>query len=477
MKQGNEKPVALKYSEKKEYYPLSSAQRRLFLHQMLDPESVAYNETRIIELGESIDYAEVVKHLNDLIKRHSIFRTTIHLINDEPMQVVHDDLTIKPQVYDCAEEDIREKIIEFIQPFSLGELPLIRTQLLSIKSGRKILLMDMPHIITDGISTNIFSNEFFKLYNKQPLEPLEYSFVDFCEWEKRESKTPKIENQRRYWRERLRSMESGFFLPNESGEIVLKSNGINTSDPVLIGSINEISKRLVAFNTTYFLLMLSCLYILLFKVSKKKKLLVGTATSGRNLADIENVLGLFINIIPLYKEIDDELTFERFLQGVSLDIMKDFDNQDLRFEDLVKEISIQKHDPNSPLFNTMLVSYVGKYKTDSKIQKASKYLSDLNSSRYDFTLLLLQDDEKYSISAEYSISAFRQETVDQMINYLVAIYQQVIANPSAKIKDIRLISDDMRLRIAQKLKTKPLQREFQETAKGIEEVQFDFDFD
>jgi non-ribosomal peptide synthetase component F len=166
----------------------------------------------------------------------------------------------------------------------------------------------------------------------------------------------------------------------------------------------------------------------------------------------------------LYKNVDDEVSFTEFLKQVAFDTMQDFDHQDIHFEDLIKGLPAQVNNPGSPLFNVMLVSYVGKYKADGKIQKATRYLDNVRSSRYDFTFLLVQDDEHHQVSAEYAVDAFTAETAKRLMDYVQIIFKQVVDNPDIKLGDIQLIGDDMR--------TKML-KQFRPKAKGLQGVLHD----
>jgi hypothetical protein len=166
--------------EKIDFYPLSSAQKRLYILQQIDIGSTAYNMPEIIPLLQEPDMEKMGKVVIQLIQRHESLRTSFHIIADEPVQIIHDEVEFKIEYYDIdnrqqaignSEEEMPnayclmpESVIkDFIRHFDLLHAPLLRVGLLKTKETKNLFMVDMHHIISDGISRVLLVQEFMAL--------------------------------------------------------------------------------------------------------------------------------------------------------------------------------------------------------------------------------------------------------------------------------------------------------------------------
>ncbi|HLP48048.1 MAG TPA: condensation domain-containing protein, partial [Candidatus Kapabacteria bacterium] len=192
--------VSIEPAEKKEYYLLSSAQKRLYVLQRMNPEIISYNIPEIIPLPVESDLQKIEATFRKLIKRHESLRTSFHMINDTPVQVVHDHVAFKADLFDLKDtQNPRDYITRFISPFDLTQAPLIRTGLLKEAGKRCILIVDMHHVISDGSSHEILLNDFLSLYQGKDLPPLPVQYKDFSEWQNGEKETENLKRQEEYW--------------------------------------------------------------------------------------------------------------------------------------------------------------------------------------------------------------------------------------------------------------------------------------
>jgi acyl carrier protein len=119
--------------EKKEYYPLFSAQKRLYILQQMDPDSIAYNLPRVVTLEGEVEPGRLEKAFQELTNRHESLRTSFHLIQNIPMQKTHQEVSVPVAYWEMEAEAAREKVRAFIAPFDLKKAPLLRVGL--IKTG------------------------------------------------------------------------------------------------------------------------------------------------------------------------------------------------------------------------------------------------------------------------------------------------------------------------------------------------------
>ncbi|EPR13629.1 SDR family NAD(P)-dependent oxidoreductase, partial [Ruminiclostridium papyrosolvens] len=188
-------PVA----EEKEYYHVSSGQRRMYIMSQVDGETTNYNIPGVNIIEGELDRNHLEEVFKVLIQRHEAFRTTFKVIDDEPVQVIHKDIDFTIEYIDAQESQVRDIIEAFIRPFTLKMAPLIRVGLISLSKTKHILIHDIHHIVFDGSSMRILMKEFFTLYNRQELPEMLLQYKDFCEWENNLIKSGSMSKQEEYW--------------------------------------------------------------------------------------------------------------------------------------------------------------------------------------------------------------------------------------------------------------------------------------
>ncbi|MCP4152805.1 MAG: AMP-binding protein, partial [bacterium] len=175
--------------EKKEYYPLSSPQKRLYILQQMELNSTVYNMPTVIPLGETADMEKLEDTFKKLIKRHESLRTFFHMKGDEPLQRIHDTVEFE------METDGSGKV----RPFDLSKAPLLRAGILKTTEDQYLLGVDMHHIISDGISHGILVKDYAALYGGETLPPLRIQYKDFSEWQNKDKEKENIKQQEAYW--------------------------------------------------------------------------------------------------------------------------------------------------------------------------------------------------------------------------------------------------------------------------------------
>ncbi|HLP59825.1 MAG TPA: condensation domain-containing protein, partial [Candidatus Deferrimicrobium sp.] len=189
-----ERPISIDPVEEKEYYECSFAQKRLYIESLVQTGSTAYNMPIIMELAGNLDYAKLENAFLSLIRRHENLRTSFDVVEDHAVQKVHrlEDISF-------SIERAAETIEDFIKPFDLSRAPVFRVGLIKKEEKRHILMVDMHHIISDGISLKTLAGEFMALYDGNELPSLRIQYKDFSEWQNRLFRSQEIEKQKKYW--------------------------------------------------------------------------------------------------------------------------------------------------------------------------------------------------------------------------------------------------------------------------------------
>ncbi|MCP4147535.1 MAG: amino acid adenylation domain-containing protein, partial [bacterium] len=194
--------IPIEAVEKKEYYPVSPAQKRLFIMHRLDTAGLAYNMPLVFGIEGKFEKERVQKTFQAFIRRHESVRTTFEILNGEPVQKIWDHPGVfELENYRCysAGESSDKIIRDFIRPFDLKQAPLLRVALIERTEEEHLMVMDMHHIISDGTSMSLMSKEFCRLYMGEQLSPLTVQYKDYSQWLHQRGINGEIKKQEQYW--------------------------------------------------------------------------------------------------------------------------------------------------------------------------------------------------------------------------------------------------------------------------------------
>ncbi|UCH96422.1 MAG: amino acid adenylation domain-containing protein, partial [Candidatus Aminicenantes bacterium] len=175
--------ISVESMEEKEFYPLSPAQKRIYISHQIKKESKSYNIPVILEIRGKIDTERLENTFKLLITRHESLRTSFMMLKEEPVQVVHDEVEFRIEYFESREKETREILKTFIRPFSLEKAPLLRVGLCDTGGEKCLLMVDMYHIISDGFSYGILVKDFLALWEKKQLPPIKIRYKDFAQWQ------------------------------------------------------------------------------------------------------------------------------------------------------------------------------------------------------------------------------------------------------------------------------------------------------
>jgi len=249
------------------------------------------------------------KAFQELIHRHESFRTSFKMINDEPVQVIHPEVDfqfekISPVIKEEYNKlNLMNLMKEFIRPFDLSKAPLLRAGLFTTKDNISILLTDMHHIISDGISMEIFKKELSELYDSRLLPPLSLQYKDYAEWQYRENRKEKLRNQENYWLEKFQGEIPVLNLPIDHPRPAIQSFQGNTyTFEIDRGQTGVLTRWAEREQQTLFMMLCGLYTIFLSKLSGQEDIVVGTPAAGRRHANLENIIGMFLDEVNVPDE-------------------------------------------------------------------------------------------------------------------------------------------------------------------------------
>ncbi|MDH4471669.1 MAG: amino acid adenylation domain-containing protein [Fluviicola sp.] len=434
--------------EKREYYPVSAAQKRMFVMNQMALQSTNYNFPFFIELSDQMDVLRLEEAFSKLIMRHESLRTSFKLTEEGVVQVIHnyEDLVVKLIVTDTTKDRVEKEFNRFLRPFDLSTAPLFRMELLQVAGGASILLVDLHHIIADAMSLEIIRKELFDLYSGADLPELTIQYKDFAAWQNEAFKSGIIENQKKYWLSKFENEIPVLELPLDyTRPDVLSFEGATYNMNLNDDLYQQIKGFTQENNITMYMFFLSVYYIMLHKYSGQDDIVIGSFVLGRNHADLQNMIGMFINTLPIRNYPSDEKTGLDFLNEVKQSAIESFENMDYQYDDLVDNLKLERTVSRNAIFDVTF-SYMSFFNDGSSPERPTntsttaieKFLN--TTAKNDFNLMCTEGD-KMAFEFEYCTKLFKAETIERMATAFETIAFELVAEPRKKIASINLISE------------------------------------
>ncbi len=440
--------------EKREYYPLSSAQKRLFILWQVDRDGTGYNMPSVMSLEGNPDMARIEGIFKGLILRHESLRTSFRLIDEQPVQEIYEDVPFGIEYYgaenlgsngdDDPEKILFEKAIgRFIRPFDLSLAPLLRVGVLKLSPERYILMVDMHHVISDGLSVGILVKEFIALYKGEALPALKSQYKDYSQWQLSERGDESLKLQELYWLERFSGEIPVLEMPLDFPRPDRKDYTGESIDFVLdketAGKLNESARQTGA---TLYMVLLALYNLLLMKYTGQREIIVGSPIIGRPHPDLQSILGVFVNMLPMRNRAERDQNFKDFLEEVRENALKAYENQDYQFEELVKNLNLKRDMKRNPLFDTVFqMDNIDRQEIDIEGLKILPHDFEYNNCQFDLILRARERGDVIDMRLTYQTALYKKAKIEKMIERYLEVVRQVVADPEVKIRDINISHD------------------------------------
>lgn len=437
--------------------PLSFSQQRLWFIEHLEAQSSLYNILTAILLKGSLDIEILTKAINFIIQRQSSLRTIFETVNSQPVQKILPELEISLTAEDLR-SDLQAETDEFINQliktesrhsFNLQQSPLFNFRLVRIAENEHLITLNMHHIISDGWSMGIFIYEIAALYeaflnDRQPdLPSLPIQYADYSLWQQEWMKSDDFSSDLKYWREKLSDAPGLIEMPTDRPRPSVQTFG-GKRKQCEIGTDVFNSLRAVAGSegATLFMVMLAGFYLLLYKYSNQKDLLVGTPIAGRNKNETENLIGFFVNTLVLRIGLSPDITISELIGNVRRTCFEAYSYQDIPFEKLVEEINPQRDLSYSPLFQ-IVFGLQNTPQPDFTVPKLTleQVNFETNSSKYDMTLFMNELGSRLFGVLEYNPDLFDDETIEQFLKHYENILSEITRERSQLIGAVSLLTE------------------------------------
>ncbi|WP_188068391.1 hybrid non-ribosomal peptide synthetase/type I polyketide synthase [Brevibacillus brevis] len=428
---------------RKDYYPLTSVQKRVYFLQKMHPFTTVYNNPGVYQLEGDIDPNSIEQIFQKLIERHEIFRTSFGFVGQEVVQTVHETIPFTIEELVLPEEGMDVAISGFIRPFEPEKAPLIR---IGYERNKKMLLIDMHHLISDEMSYQLLIRDFLSFFKGEELPVLPVQYKDYAEWQSSMKVSPSFDRQKQYWLDQFANgeHENKLQLPTDFKLPLIQSFDGDFIQFHIDEHTTERFKRMVKKEAVTVNMGLLALYAaLLSKLCQQETVIVGTPVSGRKQTELENLIGPFVDTVALKLCVDAATSFSKLLQVVKQTISSALDHQDYPFEELINSLDIQRDLSRNPLFETMF-SFRDVYDKTDQIGGVKEITSFYKHKTAMFSIRFTAWEEGSQIGCEieYSTNLFARKTMERMARYFEDLMKHVIDEPSIALSEVQMVPEN-----------------------------------
>lgn len=432
------------------YYSVTSAQRRLLILDQLEQDSYAYHIPHVLITAQEVDILRLQSVFEQLIQRHESFRTSFTFIDGQPVQHIHHQAYFQLEVLqsdldyqsisNTTDNTLDQIIDSFIRPFDLSQAPLLRAQIIQFANSGSALLIDMHHIIADGVSLTIITDEFNRLYEGQSLPAPKLHYKDYAVWQQTQS--DHFQKQREYWLEQLSGELPVLNLPTDFPRPALQQfEGAH-----LLTTLNEVEtvqlkKVAVDHGVTLYMLLLAAYHTLLHKYTGQQDIITGSPIAGRPHADIQSIVGMFVNTLAMRSQPQPEHTFTQFLKEIQQCSIEAFEHQELPIEQMIDGLSLRRDLSRNPLFDVMLIVQTMEFDTTASHDVLwNSYEYNAAVSKVDLTLQVEEQEQHIQFQWEYATHLFKKETIEQLAEHWLCLLRAIMQSPEARLSELDMVT-------------------------------------
>jgi amino acid adenylation domain-containing protein len=435
--------------------PLSFAQERLWFLDRLAPGNAGYHIPLALAARGELSLPALAAALAEMVRRHEALRTTYVARGERPAQVIAPagrvalpliDLSCLPADHKGPEaRRLADEVIA--RPFDLERDPVLRAQAVRLGPLDHALLLVVHHIAADGWSAGVIIEEITALYpvaltgRVSPLPELAVQYADFALWQRGWLRGEVLDRQLAYWRQRLTGAPV-LDLPTDRPRPPVQSFRGATRMHWISGLTARALERFARQqDATLFMVLLAAIQTLLGRYAGQDDIVVGSPIANRTRAEIEPMIGFFVNSLILRGDLAGDPAFGELVARSRRAALEAYSHQDLPFERLVEELRPERRLSHNPLFQVMFA-----------VQNAPRRAIELPgvsfaaaefgfpSTRFDLEIFFTEAAEGLGVQLTYSTDLFDPATIARLETHLDALLAAVLAAPMQRLSELALLA-------------------------------------
>ncbi|MGW5669986.1 amino acid adenylation domain-containing protein [Micromonospora sp. NPDC003776] len=436
--------------------PLSYAQERVWFMDQLAPGEAAYHIAVPLRVRGPLDVDALRAALATLTARHESLRTRFPADSDgRPTVVIEETVEVPLTIVEAPDEAAAQALVDAAaaEPFDLARGPLLRALLVRLTADDHVLFLGKHHIVGDGWSVDVLLRDLITRYRggEPPALPVQYG--DFAVWEADELAGPQAQAHVDYWKQRLAGitpLELPLDRPRPATQTYRGDFVEFTVDRAVLDRLGELTR---AAGGTLFMTLLAAYQVLLARHAGQDDFAVGASVAGRSAPELENVVGMFINMLPLRTELAGDPTFTALLERTKRSVLDGFEHAEVPFAKVVHELGLPRDVSRSPVFQAMFVlqNYeMGRFSGVSRSDEVSFEWTpmELRATRFDFELHAVEVSDGLWGKLVFNTDLFTRDTVERMAHRWTALLAAVAAAPDTPVSRLALLPADERALLA-----------------------------
>jgi amino acid adenylation domain-containing protein len=419
---------------------LSFGQQRVWFLDQFTPQSLEYTIPYALRLRGQLDVAALRRAIGELVQRHESLRTVVADADGVAVQRVLPSPGEPLVVEDLPGATEREAVVaveaHLRAPMDLRRGPLFRAVLVRISPTEHLLGLVLHHIIADGWSVGVLMRELRELYAGRELPPLTISYGDFAMWQRETLCGGMVDAQLCHWRDVLADL-APLDLPGDRPRPAVRSGGGDVVE-FSTGGVRELARRT---GTTPFMVLLAVFDVVLSRWSGSVDIAVGTPIANRTKAEIEGIVGFFLNTLVLRVDVSGDPTFTELLARVRQVSLAAYANQDVPFERVVEELAPARDLSRTPLFQVM---FMLQNASDERWRlpgvEVEEFRIDAHESKFDLTMSVRERGDDLDVVIEYSTDLFDAATVERLGGHFRMLLRAFSADPEARVSAAQMLT-------------------------------------
>ncbi|MFD2168469.1 amino acid adenylation domain-containing protein [Tumebacillus lipolyticus] len=436
--------------------PVSFAQQRLWFLDQLQANNHAYNIFSAHRICGRLDAAVLKRCFQTIVSRHEALRTAFIYEDGHPYQVIRAELEVPLSILDLQHLPVGEREAEAYrlataeakQPFDLSAGPLIRTALLRLGQEEHLLLLNIHHIVSDGWSMDVLIREMLALYAaysesiEPEVAPLPIQYADFAVWQRNWLQGDVLDKQLAYWKHQLGGELPNLQLPTDRPRPTVQSNrGLTQKFHVPKALSHELLDLSRKEGATLFMTLLAAFNTLLHRYAEQEDIIVGSPIAGRTRAEIEGLIGFFVNTLALRNDLSGNPSFRELLNRVRSVTLGAYAHQDMPLEQVIEALDLERDlSRSNPLFQVLFVLQNVKL---TELKASGMQLEPLRveteSAKFDLTLQMTETEDGLVGELEYNTDLFDRATIARMIEHFQILLAGIAADPDTEIGRLSIL--------------------------------------
>ncbi|WP_164386753.1 non-ribosomal peptide synthetase/MFS transporter [Streptomyces sp. OM5714] len=418
---------------------MSFAQERLWFMDAYAPGTTAYTIPEAWRLRGGVDPAALAAALNRVAARHEPLRTRFpETVDGRPLIVVDEDGAIPLTTAEATSEDAVHTLVDTFmsEPFDLTAGPVARGMLITVKPDEHVLALAVHHIAADGWSTALLLGEVLACLAGDPLPDLPVRHRDFAAWQRARTDTGQ---DVAYWREQLAGVAPLELPTDRQRPPVPTHTGAAHRFSVAPNILEKVLRLGRKHRATPYMVLLAAFASLLGRRAGQDDVTIGSPTAGRPVPELDDLVGCFINMLPMRVDTSGDPTFVELLQRVRTTAGHAFAHQELPFERLVTELNVPREVSRSPLFQVVfsLQSYASVLPDHPSLTVTDDVPMSYRTTRFDLELHTAGDGDFLMV---YSTALFTADSVVRLGDHFRVLLEGIAADPHAPVSSHELLT-------------------------------------